>query len=242
MRNHTRCDRFALAMQLELLSLKTGNVIVIRCQGRLVVGEEVTALQSEIDKRSLESKRFVLHLGEVNYLDSGGLGALVRIAGSLRAFRGDLKLCELSKQVAQILQVTNLHSVFRTYASEDDAITAFSDGPHAAEAAAITSKKKVVCVDPSTDLLAYLNALLRRAGYEVFTSRHVSDAVTLVRVTRPSMIIGGPGLHANPSAIEKLRPADPHVHLLMLESNYSTTEAEQAGSDLLSMVHTLLGE
>jgi anti-anti-sigma factor len=229
-------------MELSLQSEKIGNVIVIRCKGRLIVGAEVGALQSEIDKRSLESKKFVLHLAEVNYLDSGGLGALVRIAGSLRSFRGDLKLCDLSKQVAQILQVTSLSSVFRTFARESDAIAAFSEGPHAAEIATHTSKKKVVCVDPSTDLLAYLNVLLRRAGYEVFTSRHVSDAVTLVRVTRPSLIIGGPGLHENSVAIEKLRPADSQVHFLLLDANYSTTEAEQAGSDLLSKVHALFGD
>ena len=229
-------------MELSFQSQKIGNAFVIRCKGRLIVGPEVSALQSEIDKRSIESKKIVLHLADVNYLDSGGLGALVRIAGSLRSFRGDLKLCEISTQVAQILQVTNLNSVFRTFATESEAIAAFSEGSHAAEVAAHSSKKKVVCVDPSSDMLAYLNALLRRAGYEVFTSRHVSDAVTLVRVTRPSMIIGGPGLHANEAAIEKLRPADPQVHFLLLDAHYSTTEAEQAGSELLSKVHSLFGD
>ncbi len=229
-------------MQLSVQSQKSGNVIVIRCQGRLIVGEETVALQAEVDKRSPESKKFVLRLAEVNYVDSGGLGALVRIAGSLRSFRGDLKLCELSKQVSQILQVTNLSSVFRSYDSESEAIAAFSEGSHTAEEAAPPSRKKIVCVDPSTDLLAYLNALLRRAGYEVFTSRHVSDAGTLIRVTRPCMIIGGPGLQANPVALEKLRPADPRIHLILLDPQYSTTEAEQAGSDLLAKVHALLGE
>jgi anti-anti-sigma factor len=229
-------------MQLSVQSQKLGNVIVIRCQGRLIVGEETAALQAEVDKRSPESKKFVLHLAEVNYVDSGGLGALVRIAGSLRSFRGDLKLCELSKQVSQILQVTNLSSVFRSYGSESEAIAAFSEGSQSTEESAKPLRKKIVCVDPSTDLLAYLNALLRRAGYEVLTSRHVSDAGTLIRVTRPSLIIGGPGLQANPVALEKLRPADPQVHLLLLDPNYSTTEAEQAGSDLLTKVHSLLGE
>ena len=157
-------------MELSFQSQKIGNVFVIRCKGRLIVGAEVGALQSEIDKRSIESKKIVLHLAEVNYLDSGGLGALVRIAGSLRSFRGDLKFCEVSKQVAQILQVTNLSSVFRTFATESEAIAAFSEGSYNTEVTAHTSTKKVVCVDPSTDLLAYLNALLRRAGSDAVSA------------------------------------------------------------------------
>jgi anti-sigma B factor antagonist len=105
-------------MRLTLQSQKIAGVAVIRCQGRLVVGEEVGALQIEIEKHILETKKYVLQLGEVSYVDSGGLGALVRLVGTLRAQHGDVRLCQVSSFVQNVLQATNLLGVFPIYATE----------------------------------------------------------------------------------------------------------------------------
>ena len=116
-------------MQLTLQSHNVGEVVVVRCRGRIVSGDEVRFLQLELDKLTELTKNVVLQLAEVSYLDSGGLGALVRIFGVLRAAGGDLKLCQLSPFVDQVLQATNLLNVFHPYASEKEAIEAFSARP-----------------------------------------------------------------------------------------------------------------
>jgi anti-anti-sigma factor len=68
-----------------------------------VAGEEVHSLRLEIDKFQLQTKKFILQLADVAYIDSGGLGAIVRLLATLRSARGDLKLCQLSPIVQQTL-------------------------------------------------------------------------------------------------------------------------------------------
>jgi DNA-binding NtrC family response regulator len=83
----------------------------------------------------------------------------------------------------------------------------------------------MVSVDTSSDLLAYVNALLKRSGYEVFTTRNLSDARTLMKATKPSVVICGPGMRANELAIEMFRRIDPRMRLLLLQADFSTVEA-----------------
>ena len=142
--------------------------------------------------------------------------------------------------VSQVLQVTNLLGVIPTYASEAEAIEAFSAGPAAPEKTPATRRTRIVCLDSSNDLLAYLKVLLTRAGYEVFTTRNPSDARTLVVATGPSVVIYGPGTQASESVIEKLRQGDPNLAVLVLPSDFSTAEASQAGTDLVERVRSAL--
>ena len=227
-------------MQLTLQSYNAGEVVVIRCRGRIVSGEEARFLRSELEKLTELTKKVVLQLAEVNYVDSGGLGALVRLLGVLRAARGDLKLCELSPFVVQVLQATNLLSVFHPYASEKDAIEAFSARPQAPEERSRASSTRVVCLDTSLDLLAYLKVLLQRSGYEVFTTQYPSDAVAFAMGARSSLVICGPGMRTNETVIEKFRQGAPHARVLHLPSDFSTSEADQAGPDLVNRVRSLL--
>ena len=106
-------------MQLTVQSQTVGDVVIIRCKGRIVSGDEVRHLQQEVEKLTPLTKNVVLQLAEVTYLDSGGLGSLVRLYGVLRAARGDLKLCELSPFVVQVLEATNLLKVLRPLLPKD---------------------------------------------------------------------------------------------------------------------------
>src|ERR1700733_271808 len=228
-------------MQLSVESENVGDVVVVRCRGRIVSGDEVRFLQLELEKRTGLTKNVVLQLADVTYVDSGGLGALVRIFGVLRAERGDLKLCQLSPFVFQVLQATNLLSVFHPYASEQEAVQAFSLRPELSKETPHTSSRtRIVCLDTSLDLLAYLKVLLQRSGYEVFTTRYLSDAVALVVGTKPGVVVCGPGMGSNQSAIEKFRQSAPNVRLLQLPPDFSTSEAEQAGSELVNRLRALL--
>jgi anti-anti-sigma factor len=229
-------------MQLVLQSEIMEYVVVIRCRGRIASGDEVAALQAETEKLTHLKKRVVLQLAEVSFIDSAGLGALVRLFGALRAEGGGLKLCSLSPFVLQVFRVTNLLGVIPTYASEAEAIAAFSQGPAHAEGIPSTPRTRIVCLDSSNDLLAYLKVLLARAGYEVFTTRNPSDARTLVVATSPSVVICGPGTPMGESAIEKLRQTSPNVQVLLLPPDFSTAEASQAGTELVNRVRSALAD
>ena len=228
------------APQLTLQSLKVGNVVVIRCQGRIVTGEEVRILQQEIEKLTVTTKKVVLHLAQVTYVDSGGLGALVRMSGMLRAGHGGLILCQLSPFVRQVLEATTLLRVFQIYSSETEALQSFSARSHSPEVASAEPRTRVVCFDTSHDLLAFISVLLKRSGYEVFTSSILSDVRTLVKATRPSILICGPGMGSNAVVMERIRQIDSKIPLLQLPSDFSTTEAHQSGGDLVDRLRSLL--
>jgi len=234
-------------MPLTLESQLIGDVVVIRCQGRIVAGAEVDSLQAEFEKQIRSSRKIVLQLAQTEYIDSSGLGALVRVFGVLRGAGGDLKLCHLPPRILRVLEMTNLLAVLPTHASEKEAIEGFSRArrsPHLASGSAL-ARTKIVCVDTSRDLLAYLNALLKRSGYEVFTTRVPDEAMTLVYSQMPQMVICGPGMLGLPTgeaAVEKFRNSKPSIPVLLLPPDFSTADAGQAGVDLVNHVRSLLGD
>src|SRR5260370_16496413 len=83
-------------MKLVCRSQMIGDVAVIRCEGRIVAGEEAQSLRAQAEESLLETKKFVLQLAGVTYVDSGGLGAIVGFLGTPKTARGDLKLFEFS--------------------------------------------------------------------------------------------------------------------------------------------------
>jgi anti-sigma B factor antagonist len=225
-------------MRLSLQTQHIDHVAVIRCQGRIVSGAEITALQKEIDDAGHAKKRIVLHLADVTFIDSAGLGLLVRMFSRLRNAGGGLKLCELSPVVLKALRITNLHAVMPAYASERQAVEAFGQwqpwDPQSPPP--ITT---VVCVDDSFNVLAYLNALLTQAGYEVFPTRHFNDARILVSAIRPGVFVLGPGGQATESMVESIRKSVPHMHVLLLPPDFSTEDASQSGADLIARVRSV---
>jgi anti-anti-sigma factor len=225
-------------MVLTLQCETIGEVVVIRCQGRIVVGDEAKTLQLELERRARETKYMVLQLAEVNFIDSGGLGVLVRHFGILRNTGRELKLCELSPFLLQVLQATKLLPVFQIYASEKEAIEAFAERSLHPRDSFDVAAARVVCIDTSKDLLAYLGALLKRSGYQTLTTTFPSDAITLVG--KHGVLIVGPGTQTNGLALERFRQIGPNVQLLLLPSDFSTAEASQAGLQLVDRLRPLL--
>jgi len=207
-----------LSLQSEILD----SVIVIRCEGRIISGEEIRILQREVDKAIHVKKRIVLDLAGITHIDSAGLGFLVRLFGMLRADGGGLKVSRVSNAVLKALQITHLNDVLPTYNSDKEAIEAFLSSQEPARPFRPTTAT-IVCIDESPDVLAYLNALLAQAGYEVFVTRFPTDARTLVKVIRPHLVIVGlGGGQITDSAIERIRQTVPALHILLLPSDFPT--------------------
>src|SRR5216684_4757576 len=115
-------------MQLKLATRTKDGVLVVDCSGRIVFGEESSLLRDTVKNAVSENNRIVLNLGEVNYIDSGGLGTLVALRTTAQNAGGTIKLANLTKRVGDLLQVTKLLTVFDVYNSEAEAIDSFRKG------------------------------------------------------------------------------------------------------------------
>jgi CheY-like chemotaxis protein len=173
-------------------------------------------------------------------MDSSGLGTMVRMAGVLRAAGGDLKLCQVTPEVGTVLKITNLAQLFQTYEQEEEAVEAFYRRQHGPEAAA-GSGPRLLCVDYSPDVLAYLRELLGRAGFEVVSSNYVPDALILLRATHPALVVLGPNLRASAGMRETFDKECSKLPVVELGAEFSTLHAGEAGTDLLRRIQVRLG-
>jgi len=112
-------------MQLKIASRTVDGILAMGLSGRIVFGEESSLLRDEVRKAIEKNKRIVLNLGEVNYIDSGGLGTLVALHTTAHNAGGSIKLANLTKRVGDLLQVTKLLTVFDVHDSEYKALESF---------------------------------------------------------------------------------------------------------------------
>jgi len=112
-------------LPLKLSNRNEHGILVVDCVGRIVFGDESGYLRDTVKQMLLENKRIVLNLGEISYIDSGGLGTLVALYTSATSAGASIKLANLTKRVGDLLQVTKLLTVFEVYDSEEKALEAF---------------------------------------------------------------------------------------------------------------------
>ncbi len=115
---------------MELQERRVDDVVVLDLSGRLTLGDDSMRLKDKINSVVHQGARHVLlNLGDVSYIDSGGLGQLVSSFASVRRENGSLKLYNLGKRSKDLLAVTKLLMVFDTYDTEQEALKSFQDGP-----------------------------------------------------------------------------------------------------------------
>jgi anti-sigma B factor antagonist len=112
-------------MPLKMETDISGDVVILYCAGRLVFGDETAAFRERIKNILLGTQQIVVNLSGIEYIDSGGLGTLVGMLASTRNRHGEIKLVRPSERVADLLQRTRLHTVFKSYDSDAAAVTAF---------------------------------------------------------------------------------------------------------------------
>ena len=115
-------------MQLKLIVRNLDGIAIVDATGRIVFGDESASLRDTVKRVISENKRIVLNLGEVTYIDSGGLGTLVSLYTTARSAGGTIKLASLTKRVGDLLQVTKLLTVFDVFDNEKQALDSFSKG------------------------------------------------------------------------------------------------------------------
>jgi len=112
-------------MQIEERS--AGEVTVLDLKGKMTLGEGDELLKDKINSLLQQGRRkIVLNLEGVPYIDSAGLGEIVRTYTTIKKQDGSLKLLNLTKRITDLLSITKLLTVFETYDSEADAVRSFS--------------------------------------------------------------------------------------------------------------------
>ncbi len=104
-------------------------------RGELSWATKFARCRQAVTPSSCETRRVLLHLGEVSFIDSAGIGAMVRLLSHLRSHGCELNLCQLSEPVERVLRVTNLVGVLPCYATEEEAIRGREDELQSAAAA-----------------------------------------------------------------------------------------------------------
>ena len=222
-------------MRLSLDTREVGRVTIVRCNGRIVAGSECETLRTHVAWLLRDRRSIVLHLGDVGFIDSSGLGTIVRTLTSTRQVKGDLKLCNVPEHVRKVLELSQLTKLFDAHESEENAVAAFYR-PGAHVETPILIGRSVLCLDSNADVLAYLRELLRRAGYDVHTSSKRGDALLLMRVTRFDLLLLGPDMSASPATQQAFQAVCAKMPVIELGGEFSTREAGEAGAGLLEQI------
>ena len=103
------------------------GVSVLDLAGKIVLGEGDMQIKERIKDLLADGQRkMLLNLGDVSYIDSAGLGAMISCYTTAKREGGQLKLVNLTKRVQDLLTITKLITVFDTYDSEKEAIESFT--------------------------------------------------------------------------------------------------------------------
>jgi anti-sigma B factor antagonist len=104
-----------------------GDVMILDLKGKVTLGEGDELLKDKVNSLVNQGqKKIVLNLAEVPYIDSAGLGEIVRTYTTVSRQGGSLKLLNLTKRITDLLSITKLLTVFETFDSERDAVKSFS--------------------------------------------------------------------------------------------------------------------
>jgi len=111
---------------MEIDERTSGDVKILDLQGRLTLGDGDELLKDKINSLLLQGcRKLVLNLEGVPYIDSAGLGEIVRTYTTVSRQGGSLKLLNLTKRIEDLLSITKLLTVFDTYDSEHEAVHSF---------------------------------------------------------------------------------------------------------------------
>lgn len=113
-------------IKMQTATRQVGAVTVVDITGRITLGEGNVILREIIrDLAEKGKKSVVLNLGEVQYMDSSGVGELVKAHTTTKSHGGHLKLANLNKRVHDLLEMTKLSTIFDIQKDETSAIKSF---------------------------------------------------------------------------------------------------------------------
>lgn len=221
-------------MSLAIQCRRVGYVTVVDCAGKLIAGENAASLHDQV-RRCIDSHiSVVVNLGAVTFIDSSGLGLLVRLVTTTRNSPSGLRFCGANDQVHRILELTNLRGVLRVHDTEQEAIEALERKESGQFSSGVGAS--VLCLDRSMDLLAFFRGALDKAGFETHSACNVPDALLLLRTLRPNAIVAGPEFATKVGGVA----AELKVPVIPFNEGFSALDAGDATASLLEQLKARL--
>lgn len=186
---------------------------------------------------SREFPRIVLNVAAANRLDSSGLGLLVRCSSDFRKRGGDVCLPAPPPFIHEVLEVSMLSAVLPAVATEQEAVIAFLRDAMREPATPSRPGRRVLLVDRSRDLGAFVRAVLTQHGYDVYAASLVGDAENFLSVHPIDFILAGPGAEELPpeQVLGALREIAPQAAALQLAPEFASFDAHDAATRLLEL-------
>jgi anti-sigma B factor antagonist len=111
---------------MKIVERQVEDVVILDLHGKILIGEGDDALREAVTNLADSGKtKILLNLAEVPYVDSAGLGEIVRTYTTVSRKGGKLKLLNLTKKIEDLLSITKLLTVFETYEDESEAINSY---------------------------------------------------------------------------------------------------------------------
>ena len=227
-------------MPLALTTHWSGDVPVVVCRGRIIAGPDSSALREHLEKELAQQPTLVLDVSGVDFIDSSGLGLLVRLVKSAKKACGEIKLCCVSPRIQATLKTTKLNAILKSYGSQTEALAAFAQ-PLTKKSG---TKADVLCLTASADLLAYLGQLLHQSGYAVSATDNLAEAETMLTAARPRFLVIDPYYSAtvsgDPALRDRFNALIDGVSIIELPAGFATAEAGDAGRRLVRYLRSQL--
>jgi anti-sigma B factor antagonist len=225
-------------MQLRMESRPVGDVLLVQCHGRIVAGNEVYTLHAQVGDSIVKYGDVVLQLEHVEFIDSSGLGALVRLIQAARAKGGDVKLSGVPPNIRKTMEMTRLLPQFETYDSVEEAITAAYLGSRYSRGKAGDARPRVLCIYESTDVCTFLREILCNAGFNALTTVSFDDARILFKAMKPKLVLVSARMQlVYGKPVQKiLNDLDPEASILILDENFATKDPGEAAEELLNRI------
>ena len=103
-----------------------GDAKILDCSGKITLGEGTISIRNTVrDLLESGSKKIILNLAEITYIDSAGIGELVSTYTTVLNNGGRLKLLNLTNKIQQLLTITKLLTVFDTFENEETALESY---------------------------------------------------------------------------------------------------------------------
>ena len=112
---------------MQISERTVGDVVIVDVSGKITLGDGGDVMLRD-KMRSLiqqDTKKFLLNLGDVSYVDSAGLGEIVQSYATVTKSGGTLKLLNVTKRIKDLLSITKLLTVFECHDNEAEALASF---------------------------------------------------------------------------------------------------------------------
>jgi anti-sigma B factor antagonist len=117
-----------LEAHMKFSTRNVGDIVIIDVEGKILLGEGDVDIKLAVDNLLKKgTNNILLNLAKVPYIDSAGLGEIIRCFTALRRKGGSFKLLSPNPRIIDLLNITNLVNVFDWYDDESTALTSFSD-------------------------------------------------------------------------------------------------------------------